>query len=102
MNRDELRESFRPDPVPGELTAAERDLIRADLGQLLETLGLGDYARPESPHEVFLECLASVRQMAAFVRSLPCRCGLGASAGEDQPCGRCMALGQRCGKDEPR
>lgn len=40
---------------------SEREAVRADLGQLLELLGLGDYGRPQSPHEVFLECLSGVR-----------------------------------------
>ena len=41
----------------------ERDAIRADIGQLLEALGLGDYARPESPHQVMLQCIAEVRRL---------------------------------------
>ena len=35
------------------LEPGERDLVLSDLGEMLEALGLGDYARPESPHEVF-------------------------------------------------
>ena len=46
--------SNQPD---GSLTRTERDLVLTDLGQLLEMLGLGNFARPESPHEVFQMCL---------------------------------------------
>ena len=45
------------------LDGSERDLIHADLGQLLELLGLGDYARPESSHEVFQQCIAAVARL---------------------------------------
>lgn len=47
-------------PDPGTLSAGERDAVHADLGELLEMLGLGNYARPESPHAVFRQCLAEV------------------------------------------
>jgi hypothetical protein len=43
---------------------AEQDAIHADLGELLVMLGLGDYARPQSPHEVFQMCLARLREEA--------------------------------------
>jgi hypothetical protein len=46
--------------VADALTPGERDLVHSDLGQLLEAVGLGDYARPESPHEVFQMALAEV------------------------------------------
>ena len=42
-----------------------QDAVLADLGQLLEVLGLGDYARPESPHEVFGQCVAKARELLA-------------------------------------
>ena len=44
-------------------TRQMQDAVHADLGQLLEVLGLGDYARPESPHEVFQQCVAKVREL---------------------------------------
>ena len=50
-------------PQGSPLSHHERDLIHADLGQLLELLGLGDYARPESSHEVFLMCLEEVARL---------------------------------------
>jgi hypothetical protein len=57
---EELRELLAaPD---GSLTGTERDMIRADLGDLLEALGLGDYARPESPHEVMRQCIDEVER----------------------------------------
>ena len=46
----------------GSLTHAERDLVLADLGQLLDMLGLGNFARPESPHEVFQICLRKLAE----------------------------------------
>ena len=46
----------------GSLTRTERDLVLTDLGQLLEMLGLGDYARPLSPHEVFQMCLRKLAE----------------------------------------
>jgi hypothetical protein len=38
-------------------------LILEDLGELLEVCGLGDYARPESPHEVMQQVIAEVRRL---------------------------------------
>lgn len=46
----------------GTLTRTERDAVLADLGQLLEILGLGNHARPESPHEVFQQCLKAIME----------------------------------------
>jgi len=42
---------------------AERDLMHADLGDLLEATGLGDFARPQSPHEVMQQAIARVREI---------------------------------------
>lgn len=52
-----------PAGAPRELPPDERDLIRADLGRLLDLLGLGDGARPQSPHEVFTACLEEVAKL---------------------------------------
>jgi hypothetical protein len=52
-------------PEGSPLSENERDLIHADLGKLLELLGLGDYARPESSHKVFLACLEEVAKLKA-------------------------------------
>ena len=46
----------------GTLTRTERDAVLADLGQLLDMLGLGNFARPESPHEVFQMCLRKLAE----------------------------------------
>jgi len=43
---------------------AEQDAMHADLGELLEILGLGNYARPQSPQEVFRMCLAKLREQS--------------------------------------
>ena len=53
----------------GDLSASERDAVMADLGKLLEALGLGDYARPQSPYEVMLECIAEVAKIRAAERA---------------------------------
>ena len=50
-------------PEGSPLSDSERDLVHADLGKLLDLLGLGDYARPESSHEVFLMCLEEVAKL---------------------------------------
>ena len=41
----------------------EQDAILRDLGALLNALGLGDHARPESPHEVMLQCIAEAKRL---------------------------------------
>jgi len=46
----------------GSLTRTERDMVSTDLGQLLEVLGLGNFARPESSHEVFQQCLKVITE----------------------------------------
>lgn len=51
-------------PEGSPLADSERDLIRRDLGQLLDLLGLGDHARPASSHEVFVMCLEEVAKLA--------------------------------------
>jgi hypothetical protein len=48
---------IRAEARDGSPGTAERDLILGDLGDLLEALGLGDYARPVSPHEVMRQCI---------------------------------------------
>lgn len=53
------------------LADSERDLIRGDLGRLLDLLGLGDFARPASSHEVFGMCLEEVAKRLA-VREETC------------------------------
>jgi hypothetical protein len=47
-------------PEGSPLSDDEQALIHGDLSQLLDLLGLGSYARPQSPHEVFRQCLAEV------------------------------------------
>ena len=41
---------------------AERELMLADVGQLLDATGLGDHARPEPPHQVMLEAIEAARR----------------------------------------
>ena len=52
-------------PLGSPLADNERDLIHRDLGKLLELLGLGDFARPQSSHEVFMMCLEEVAKLKA-------------------------------------
>ena len=42
-----------------------RDLMHADLGDLLEACGMGNFARPQSSHEVMQEAIAKVRTLAS-------------------------------------
>lgn len=39
-------------------------------------------------------CISAVAAVADYVRSMPCTCAPGC---DDEPCGRCAALGQRHG-----
>jgi hypothetical protein len=43
----------------------ERDVICADVGELLRALGLHDGARPESPQQVFHKAIENVRVLRA-------------------------------------
>jgi hypothetical protein len=47
----------------GDLASSERDAVLEDLGLLLRVLGLGDHARPCSPHEVMLDAINEVRKL---------------------------------------
>lgn len=43
--------------------AADSAILEDDLRDMLRILGLGDHARPQSPHLVFRECIAAVEQL---------------------------------------
>lgn len=64
-----LRPLRRLVPEGSPLADSERDLIHADLGKLLDLLGLGDYARPQSSHEVFLTCLEEVAKLKRWTNA---------------------------------
>lgn len=49
---------------------AERDLMLADLGDLLEATGLGNHARPEPPHDVMRQAIARAREHADRIAEL--------------------------------
>lgn len=49
------------DPGPKD----ERSILQNDLRDMLRALGLPDSARPQSPHEVFRECIEEVKRIAA-------------------------------------
>jgi hypothetical protein len=51
-------------------TNRERDVIMADLGDLLTALDLGDFARPESPHEVMRMCIRKAAQLSKLDNDL--------------------------------
>lgn len=42
--------------------ATDNDVAQSDLRELLLLLGMGDHARPQSPHEVFQEALRVLRK----------------------------------------
>ena len=67
----------------GVLLPKERDLVLEDLGKLLTVLGLGDHARPESPHDVFGMCLEEAGRLKgdlAAVRAAEVETGLDEAA----------------------
>lgn len=41
----------------------DSDTLQNDLADLLRALGLQDHARPQSPHEVFRECIEKVKRL---------------------------------------
>lgn len=45
--------------------ANDSDIAQSDLAELLTVLGMGDHARPQSPHEVFQEALCILRNRLA-------------------------------------
>lgn len=45
--------------------ANSSDIAQSDLAELLTVLGIGDHARPQSPHEVFQEALGVLRERLA-------------------------------------
>lgn len=49
---------------------AEQHAVHADLAQLLRILGLGDHARPQSPHEVMLDAINEVGKLRQSVDDL--------------------------------
>ncbi len=55
-----------------------------DLAELLTILGMGDHARPQSPHEVFQEALSVLRKR------------LGAERVEEERCDRYIPVSERC------
>ena len=46
---------------------AEQDAMHADLAELLRALGMFDGARPQSPHEVMQEAIATVRGIMKLI-----------------------------------
>lgn len=50
--------------------ATDPAVLQADLRDLLNALGMGDHARPQSPHEVFQGCVAEVRRRLARIEEL--------------------------------
>lgn len=45
--------------------ANDSGIAQSDLAELLNVLGMGDHARPQSPHEVFQEALGVLRKRLA-------------------------------------
>lgn len=46
------------------MTRLSEEVMQDDLSELLRALGMGDHARPESPHEVMQQCIAKARTLA--------------------------------------
>lgn len=44
------------------MTEHDQEVLHADLCELVVALGMGNYARPQSPHEVFQQALEVLRQ----------------------------------------
>jgi hypothetical protein len=73
LRQDALRrlvvEEKRADVAESARASAEKAMsdmtgaVMQDLADLLNVLGLGDHARPQTPHEVFRECIASVAEI---------------------------------------
>ncbi|NEU14703.1 hypothetical protein G3T14_21730 [Methylobacterium sp. BTF04] len=42
--------------------STDAEALHSDLAELLTLLGIGDHARPQSPHEVFQEALGVLRK----------------------------------------
>lgn len=54
----------------------DTDVLQSDLRDMLRALGKFDGARPESPHEVFRECIADVERLRTALRRLLDRYGM--------------------------
>lgn len=53
---------------------ASLDLVLEDLAALLRALGMGDHARPISPHEVMLQCIREVERLRMALRRYAATC----------------------------
>ena len=54
--------------MPDSDLTADEEQIRADLAMLTDLLGLGDFARSASSHEVFVMCLGEVAKLLSGIR----------------------------------
>lgn len=50
------------------------DIFHSDLTELLTLLGMGDHARPQSPHEVFQEALGVLQERLQLGRNVDAIC----------------------------
>jgi len=69
--------------VAGE-SAAVQSVMQDDLAALLRALGLGDHARPETPHTVMMSAIAEVGRLKTTLRGVLLRRGVSLS-----PCDIC-------------
>jgi hypothetical protein len=67
-----MAEKFLAQVITAEVASAnrERDVIRADLGDLLTALDLGDFARPETPHDVMRMCIRKAARLSKLDNDL--------------------------------
>ena len=59
LSDDDIQEILRA------LRNQSNEVLQEDLRDMLEALGLGYYARPQSPHKVFRECIDEVKRIKA-------------------------------------
>ena len=79
---------------PGSLDRCEYRFLADAAGSALNP--------PDGDEGEVVILIRAVEGIAAYVRSLPCTCDPGAAEYDADPCGRCQAIGQRCGRTEPR
>jgi len=80
--------------LPWPCPVAAQDLMLDDLAALLRALGLGDHARPETPHAVMLSAIAEVERLKAAVHSW-------SQADKGYQCAACYVLTHSLAPEKP-
>ncbi|WP_232629185.1 hypothetical protein [Methylobacterium sp. Leaf118] len=71
--------------------ATDTDIAQADLAELLTILGMGDHARPQSPHEVFQDALSVLRRRLGGTQRQP-ESAVAADEEDDREVDRILAM----------